>query len=93
MGKYESKLPEYCYGVNLTNKTVIIIKRDESGYYKTDMAPFATIEEAKAVANEYNDRLGVTRAQAAAMSAGSMFGWDVPGADPDSPINQKYNNL
>lgn len=84
MSKYEEKLPEYCYGVNLTSKTVIIIKRGESGYYKTNMAPFATIEEAQSIADEYNDRLGVTKDQASAMSVGSMFGWDVPGANPDN---------
>ena len=29
-----------------------------------------------------NEQIGVTRAQAAAMLAGSMFGWACPGADP-----------
>lgn len=36
-----------------------------------------------ATANRLNTRLGVTPAQIEAMQAGSMFGWEVPGADPD----------
>lgn len=34
------------------------------------------------MANKLNKEAGVTPAQAAAMKAGSMFGWDVPAADP-----------
>jgi len=33
-------------------------------------------------ADAINEQIGVTRAQAAAMLAGSMFGWACPGADP-----------
>jgi hypothetical protein len=33
---------------------------------------------------EMNRELGVTRQQMEAMKVGSMFGWDVPGADPKS---------
>lgn len=84
MSKYEEKLPEHCYGVNLSARTLIIIKKNESGYYRTNSAPCNTIEEAQSIADEYNDRLGVTKAQASAMSVGSMFGWDVPGANPDN---------
>ena len=42
----------------------------------------ASKEEAREIVNEYNSKLGVTRAQEEAMRTGSMFGFHVPGADP-----------
>jgi len=36
------------------------------------------------VAEDLNKDLGVTPAQQQAMETGSMFGWEVPGADPDN---------
>ena len=74
-------LPEQCYSILPGSSDVIIIKRNEKGYYKTDI-PAASAEDARALVNEYNGRLGVTKAQEEAMKIGSMFGWDVPGADP-----------
>ena len=76
-------LPEWCYSTLLDTGMVIILKRGETGYYKTDI-PFTSKENARVLADEYNRRMGVTKAQEAAMSAGSMFGFHVPGADPSN---------
>ena len=44
--------------------------------------PHTSKEEARAIVEEYNRKLGVTRAQEEAMKGGSMFGFDKPIADP-----------
>lgn len=77
----EKGLPVQCYGVLQSTGEVVIIKNGESGYYRTDIN-FGSKEENQELVDEYNKRLGVTKAQAAAMMVGSMFGWNVPGADP-----------
>ena len=57
------------------------MKKGESGYYKTNILSNDRTEAQKIV-DGYNDKLGITKAQAEAMVAGSMFGWHVPAADP-----------
>ena len=74
-------LPERCYSVLPSSGEIIIIKRGEKGYFKADI-PAADKEEARSIVNEYNAKLGVGRAQEEAMKAGSMFGFQVPAADP-----------
>lgn len=76
-----SSLPEHCYRVLPDTGMVVILKQGETGAYKTDI-PSANKEEAQALVDEYNRKLGVTKAQVAAMEAGSMFGWACPAADP-----------
>lgn len=76
-----SSLPEQCYSVLPDTGELIIIKKGESGYYRTDIDMGGKAEN-RALADEYNAKLGVSKAQEQAMSAGSMFGWQVPGADP-----------
>lgn len=78
-----NSLPEYCYVFLPTTYEIGIIQKGESGYYRTD-TQVRTSEEAVARVREANERLGVTKAQAEAMKAGSMFGWDVPAADPNN---------
>lgn len=76
-----SSLPEQCYSTLLDTGKVVILKRGETGYYKTDI-PFTNKEEAQALVDEYNRKLGVTKGQEEAMKAGSMFGWACAAADP-----------
>ena len=76
-----SSLPKQCYSLLLDTGNVVILKRGETGYYKTDI-PHTSKEEARAIVEEYNRKLGVTRAQEEAMKGGSMFGFDKPIANP-----------
>ena len=76
-----ASLPDKCYSTLLETGKVVILKKGETGYYTTDI-PFTSREEAQRIVDEQNRRLGVTKAQEAAMKAGSMFGFAVPAADP-----------
>ena len=69
-------LPRYCYAYLPTTKEEIRIDIAESGY-----TPYRKQGNGRA-ANEMNRELGITPAQSEAMKVGSMFGWNVPGADP-----------
>lgn len=78
-----SDLPEVCYSILPSSGDVIIIKHGESGYYRCE---YSTEDKAfnREFANDRNANLGVSKAQVEAMLAGSMYGWDVPAADPKS---------
>lgn len=78
-----SDLPEVCYSILPSTGDVIIIKHGESGYYRCE---YSTEDKAfnREFANDRNAKLGVSKAQVEAMLAGSMYGWDVPAADPKS---------
>ena len=79
--KYADGLPELCFSTLPSTGALICIKRGESGYYPSD---WNTPDRAqnRQIADEQNQRLGVTPAQEEAMVCGSMHGWTVPGADP-----------
>ena len=71
------KLPNMCFTVNLATGDIVAVKRGEVGYYP------ATVYELDH-ADALNERLGVSHAMREAMTMGSCFGWDVPGArNPD----------
>ena len=92
-----SSLPEKCYSSLLDTGAIVILKRGETGYYKTDI-PCVGKDEAKVLVSEYNRKLGVSKAQEEAMRTGSMFGFQVPGADPNNydengqPIKPKHRD-
>jgi hypothetical protein len=68
------KLPRYCAAKDPVTGSTILIERGVSGYWP---APDVIVDS-------YNGARGVTPAQVEAMTAGSMFGWDCPAADPDT---------
>lgn len=75
-------LPEKCYSVSETTGKLILLTRGEPGYREVNPCPEGmTSREA---ADERNRKMGATKKQEAAMLAGSLFGWEVPGADPDN---------
>ena len=76
-----SDLPEHCYAMNLTTGEVIILKKGETGFYRSEIATSGR-EESRELVDELNKKLGVSKAQAAAMYGGSLYGFDKPGADP-----------
>ena len=90
-------LPEKCYAVLPSGDEIIIVKKGESGYYHTDKYGHDRAE-ALAIVDECNESGGVSKAQAAAMLAGSMFSWEVPAADPKNydeqgqPIKPKHHD-
>ena len=90
-----STLPDKCYSVLPSGDEIITIKKGEDGYYHTDKYGHDR-QAAQAIVDEYNGQLGVSKAQEAAMLAGSMFGCDTPAADPRNydekghPIKPKY---
>ena len=78
-----SSLPEQCYNLLPSTGGIILVKKGETGFFKTDL-PDMGREKNRAFVLETNEKLGVSRAQAAAMLAGSMFGWQTQAADPCS---------
>ena len=74
------KLPEYCYARLISDNSPIKIIRGESGYYP--QPEYFDVEKLNRLSN-------VTPEQQEAMLVGSMFGWDVPGANPDVYIGRR----
>lgn len=73
-------LPEKCFSYLESTGELILLEKGKQGYSPTGIFPQdAEIQTGVDAVNEAN---GVTKAQAAAMKAGSMFGFAVPAADP-----------
>lgn len=95
LAKNMEVLPELCYTLvedfmGDQGTHVGIIKRGVSGYFPYQHGlENMTAKAAKDFCDRQNERLGLTPQEVKAMSFGSMFGWDTPGAHPDAVINQE----
>ena len=74
-------LPEKCFSSLETTGEIITVNKGEKGYTPTGQYPQNGVSPKEAAA-ALNEAAGITRAQEAAMVAGSMFSWDTPAADP-----------
>jgi len=78
-----SSLPEKCYVYVESADEIGLVERGEMGYTPVGVKPEGNVSKKRGV--EYlNDAMGVSKAQAAAMDAGSLFGWETKAADPAS---------
>ena len=79
--EFAHKLPDLCWSVNQADGRLICIKKGENGCFPSERET-GSAEKNRRIADDSNQRRGITSAQEQAMVAGSMFGWDSPGADP-----------
>ncbi len=80
------QLPEKCFALIACNEPgdrIVILKRGERGYFKTTLdSDRINLQHARDIVATYNKKLGVARSEKEAMIAGSLFGFEVPGANP-----------
>ena len=85
-------LPETCLSILPSTGQLIIIQHGERGYYPSEWDT-GKREENREIASSHNARRGITDIQEAAMLAGSIFGWNTPGANPQWYLdNARYVN-
>ena len=77
-----SSLPERCFVYVKSTDEIGVVIRGEMGYRPVERKLEGVTGQKGA--DYLNGTQGITPAQAAAMSAGSLFGWDTKAADPAS---------
>lgn len=93
---FRATLPGQCLSVLPSTGEPIIIRQGEMGYTPSDLSVEG--KTSRELVDLANGKIGITKAQEAAMLAGSMFGWAAPAADPKNydengtPIKQKQKD-
>lgn len=77
-----SSLPVQCFSVLPSSGELILLTRGEKGYSPCYDFSTPDAQQNREFADDRNVKNGVTKAQEAAMLAGSMLGWQTPAADP-----------
>lgn len=83
------RLPDFCFVLRErfgggSGARIALVKRGESSHYwPVTWLPDHTEEEAIDSIRKANQELGVDGIQAFCMKNGSLFGFDVPGANPE----------
>ena len=90
--KFSEKLPDMCYTTLPSDGSLILITRGESGYAQTDWNQNDPAKNRR-LADYLNQKRGISKAQEEAMSFGSLFGWDKPGADPKVYMRQTQGGM
>ncbi len=85
-------LPALCLTVEPSSGDLINIRRGEMGYRDSNWNRPGERESNRRTADLMNERWGVSKAQEEAMLSGSIFGWNVPAADPRN-YDQHGNTL
>ena len=86
--QYEQKtgrtfpLPAFAMAVLASTGELVTVRRGMTGYYRSERNVRGDVKKNEEIAVELNSQFELTKAQVAAMVCGSMFGWDVPGANP-----------
>ena len=89
---FSERLPDMCYPTLPSGGPLILLKRGESGYFQTDWNQ-NDLEKNRRLADYFNQKRGISKAQEEAMSVGSLFGWDKPGADPKMYLRQQEGGM
>lgn len=80
---HQTRLPDLCFSVRAATGELTCIKKGIQGCFRSEWNT-NDVEKNRATAAYMNEKLGVSDAQVKAMVFGSMFGWNLPGADPKS---------
>lgn len=74
-----NELPDTCLSTLPSTGQLVVLKHGVRGYYRSEWDTGNRAEN-RDIADSHNRRRGITDIQETAMMAGSMFGWDTPGA-------------
>ena len=72
-------LPSFCYSTAESSGDLILLRYGVPGYFKCNVSTFRP-DENRLLADERNQRFGITRGMEEAMKGGALFGWDTPAA-------------